>query len=171
MNIGDFYTEHSAFTVTRTGLKAPDGTDAVEIKNAKTGETTGYTVDYIEKNCQSSSAFDTTKKVSRTELNEVILANPRTAMSVSFHKLYTAKDAAKEVAEHLAKGGANTQAALAKVITMKGQDRVMVGQHFGDIDEHGRLRFFDAEANGMMKAVDFRTTYALIVNNTKYIVK
>lgn len=113
--------------------------------------------------------FNETKKVSRTVVVEQVLTHPYTAMAVCFRKKPDTKETAQEILKYAA-GGKPTVAGIRKIIDNAGEKRVMIGRHHGQMNEHGRLMFYDMEAN-IVKQIDPRTVLWAVVKGTKYVVK
>ena len=68
--------------------------------------------------------------------------------------------------------------AVSKAIDLKGEERTMVGRHYGTQDANGRVSFVDMEVetkasgyDARMRLVDPRTLNYLIVGGVKYVVK
>jgi len=146
---------------------------------------------YVESILKSADSFDTTKELSKTQLADLLLNNPRTAMTVAFVKTATEKSA-KAFKEEKAAAIARVQAArtsdveklLSDLIdnpitrTIPGELRVMKGRHNGTQDELGRVQFIDMEQSkgsgahdARMRQVDPRSIQYLIVDNVKYTLK
>ena len=52
-----------------------------------------------------------------------------------------------------------------------GEERTMIGRHYGVTDEFGRLRFTAMEKDGGLRLVDPRTVEWAIIDNIKYELK
>jgi hypothetical protein len=133
---------------------------------------------YIDNLLSSASQFEEIKKVTRTELAEKFIANARVAMTVMFHKKVDPKQVTANVAgiySQLSMG--LTEAAFQKkvkaVLDLKGEERVMVGRHYGDVDVNGRVSFVDMNVSvgNPNRLVDPRTIDYLIVGGVKYELK
>lgn len=134
--------------------------------------------EYVNNSLSSASQHVETKKVTKTELAEVFLQNSRVAMTVMFNKkLDNAKvtDNISTIYSKLSFG--MTQADFTKqvkaVVNLKGDERVMVGRHYGNPDVNGRVSFVDmnVDKGNPNRLVDPRTINYLIVNNVKYLIK
>jgi len=145
-----------------------------------------------ENGCNSATEFNEEIKVTRTEIIDIFLKSSRIAMTVVFNKqkkeseakkeLYAlyAKDSGKIISKDEYKKNVNT---VMKTI-FKGEERVMTGRHYGNLDERGRMFFIDmkqpnetvtakdgTEYDKRQRLVDGRTITSLIVDNIRYIVK
>lgn len=141
--------------------------------------------DYLEKLISCAEQFDKEEKINQTNMINIILTNPRTAMSIQFVKQNKKKT--KKVIEEetlqwaqdvknafLAKGESGIEEYAQKTILpfIPGELRIIKGHHFGTQDERGRIQFKDMEDDeDILKAVDPRTISFVIVNNVKYNLK
>lgn len=107
-------------------------------------------------------------KVTRTELNQVIMDNRGIAMTVCFKKTPKHNEVAKELA---AGQGTMSDRAWSKHVKelIEGHERVMIGHHGGVVDEHQRLKF--TETGVGQRLVTMTHTQWVIVDRTKYVVK
>lgn len=133
---------------------------------------------YVNQSLSSASQFTETKKVTKTELAEIFLQHSRVAMTVMFNKKLDNKKVTESISTIYSKLGIGmTQADFTKqvkaVINLKGDERVMVGRHYGNPDVNGRVSFVDMniESGNPNRLVDPRTINYLIVNNVKYLIK
>lgn len=133
---------------------------------------------YVDKMLQSATQFETTEKITRTEMAELFVSNSRIAMTVMFNKQLAPKavtDAISGIYSQLGLG--MTQADFTKrvkgVVNLKGDERVMTGRHYGGVDVNGRVSFVDmnVQSGNPNRLVDPRTINYLIVNNVKYLIK
>ena len=161
-----YYSETSFYTYNRT---QSDGSFIFDVPG---GGQVALGKDYVEKYLASSDGYTSTKKVSRRDMIDEVLNNPKTAMTISFNKKLKPTDVAEEVLAYYASTSRPSKTGLAKVLTLLGANRVMVGHHLRTFTEEGRLNFIDAEATGMpVKQVDTRTIYEVIVNGVRYQLK
>jgi len=139
---------------------------------------------YADSILVSANDYIDEKQVNQTELINMVLANPRTAMSVKFKK--ADKDKTKKAYE-TEKNNKISEIRDAKVSDIErllsdlidnpiskiisGEERVIVGYHTGLQDERGYLQFFDAEKDNVFKAINTRTFEYAIINKAKYVVK
>jgi len=138
--------------------------------------------DYATKMLSSAHDFSKEEKVNKTELANIFLANSRVAMTVCFYKQVKEADVVAEIASEIAGAKiAEIEKAIKKGVkkAIVGEERVMVGRHYGASDEFGRIHFVDMEVvkdpsksyDVRMRLVDPRTLQWLVVNNIKYSLK
>jgi len=155
--------------------------DKVQLVNDN-GENIVVTEEYINKCLQSAHDFSKEEKVSKTQLAEIFMANPRVAMTVCFFKQVKEADVTAEIMKSYESSTPKTmEAAIKKAVKrgLEGEERVMVGRHYGASDDFGRVHFVDMEVvkdaskdyDTRMRLVDPRTLQYLIVNNVKYNLK
>lgn len=149
----------------------------VQLVNAE-GKNIVVNDEYVNNSLSSAQQFEETKKVTKTELAEIFLQNSRVAMTVMFNKkLDSSKVTASISAIYDKLSLGMTQAAFTKqvkaVVNLKGDERVMVGRHYGNPDVNGRVSFVDMniDSGNPNRLVDPRTINYIIVNNVKYIIK
>jgi len=170
---GSVFTRHSSGRV--TGTQKDENGDPVYLVENSDGVTWGISPNIVEKEFRFADQFDEEEKVNRTSIIETLVANPRTAMTVNFHKKPDHKDAAKALEE--GKGKLSTRAWNKKVQeAYTGKESTLVGYHTGSFDGHSRLQFIkldgkNATKGGDFRLVDTRTVNWVIVNRTKYVVK
>jgi hypothetical protein len=112
--------------------------------------------------------FDTEIRVNQTELIDKILKHPRTAMTVYFHKKPDPARVTQTLREFLTdKDHTSKKFASAVKIALAGEPRTMVGRHYSDLDDRGRLRFYE---DGEIKLVDPRTVESAIICGKRYYV-
>jgi len=109
-------------------------------------------------------------------------------MTVNFNKQVKAPDVVKRIVEELYanKGGKIISEAeftrRAKSIVndaLIGENRTMIGRHYGEMTDLGRVQFVDMEQSrdtskdydNRLRQVDPRTLQCLVVRNVKYILK
>lgn len=132
----------------------------------------------FEEEFYTPDQYTEVKEVNRTEMIEAILSNPRVAMTVSFKKKPELR-AIKELVSGLwddAAGGAKKPGPVVLGRKLKpvleGEERTMIGRHYGAQDDTGRLQFHDMEASGHpLRQVDPRTVYEAVIANVKYVLK
>jgi len=158
----------------------------VQVKN-EDGELIVLPSDYVEKCLVSSDEVQTTKTMSRTDLTNLFLSASNVAMTVTYHKKVDEKEVEKQVAAlYPNKGGKIlSEADFKKKVSallksaLEGEERTMVGRHYGTQDEFGRVRFIDMEVakdpakeyDTRQRLVDTRTITCLILRGIKYCVK
>lgn len=147
---------------------------------------------YVEEITISADYYETEEKKSMTELADILINSPRTAMTVCFVTKDTEKTKKDFEAEKQAKiteiqnaSLKNAEALLNNLIenpitrVIPGKERVMKGRHYGNLDDLGRVHFIDMEItrdaskdyDTRSRQVDPRTIKWLIVNKVKYILK
>lgn len=158
----------------------------VQLQNDE-GENIVVDAGYVD-NCLSSSVqFEKTEKITRTALAELFVNSARTAITVNFHTKVKEADVKKALhALYANKGGKilseadykkKVNAEVKKAI--QGEERTMIGRHYGSQDDFGRIKFIDMEAvrdtskeyDTRYRLVDPRTINWVIVDNVKYVVK
>ena len=149
----------------------------------------GIVVDasYAEKCLVSADQFDTEKVMSKTDIANLFLASTNIVLTVNYNKQVKEEDVKKQLyALYPNKGGkilseADFKKKIASAISdvLVGEERTMVGRHYGSQDEFGRVRFIDMEEtrdtskdyDTRQRLVDPRTINWLILKGVKYKVK
>ena len=161
IKIGSVWTEHDIGEVVNIiGNKA-------YVKSA-VGKEYEISISLVERLFSFADQYDEEVKVSRTDLIKIVKAAPQTAMTVTFCKKPDAKIIAKELSAGQSGMGDTIWASKVKKL-IAGEQRTMVGQHFGVFDEHERLKF--QEYGKGPRLVDTRTLSMVIVNRVKYVAK
>lgn len=158
----------------------------VQIRN-DFGENVVVDEEYVEKCLNSASQFAEEKVVGKTEAANLFLQNQGIVMTVNFNKQVNEKDAKEQLYELYAnKGGkvlseADYKRKVNSVVSsiIVGEERTMIGRHYGNVTEFGRVYFVDMEKEKVegkdydtrMSQVDPRTINWLIIKGTKYKVK
>lgn len=143
------------------------GMNRIELRNS---EGLQWTVDgaILEQEFSFAEQSDGVEEVSRTRAIEVVTENPRTAMTINFNKKADPKAVAKELAA--GQGSLSAKDWNAKVSTLlDGEERTMIGWHYGVFDDHKRLSFIEDEKGPRL--VDPRTINYVICNRVRYNVK
>lgn len=154
----------------------------VEVIDDKTNEKITLSKKYAEFMLSSASNFIKEEKKNKTELAEIFLANSRIAMTVCFLKQVKEADVVSEILTEMQNAKlSDIEKAIKKGVkkAITGEERVMVGRHYGEINELGRVHFVDMEVvkdltksyDVRLRQVDPRTIIYLIVNNIKYSLK
>jgi len=163
---GAFWTRHS------NGKIVSNVNGTITVRNSR-GEEWTISSQIFENEFIIADYIADGKPVNRSELIEIILNAPRTAMTVTFRKkldeagfVKEALAAAKELADI-----AISEATFKKRLRagLEGVQRTMKGFHDRSLDEHGRLRFIDSEADGL-RLVDLRTVESAIIDGVEYVV-
>jgi hypothetical protein len=175
---GDILSETSYYTVKNIY------TDHVDVEVG--GEVMELGNGYLEKLVKSANQYESEVKLSRTDVINILKANPRTACSIYYRKKDEEKGKRAYEAEKTAKIQEIQSATLANAAKLledlidnpiskftPGDMRLIKGYHENGMDTHGRLMFSDAEAkdkdgNFIVKGVDTRTIEYIIVNRIKY---
>jgi len=146
---------------------------------------------YVDNVLKSADAFDKTEELNKTSLADLLLNNPRTAMTVAFIKASSEKSAKAYKAEKEAAIAKIKSAGLGQIEgllndlienpitkTIPGELRVMKGCYSGFWGELGRVYFVDMEQprsagvhDTRLRQVDPRTIQYIILDNVKYILK
>ena len=145
--------------------------------------------DYVEQILDSADYFTKEEKKTKTELADILLNNPRVAMTVTFYKQDKPKTKKAYDAEKSAKAQEIASAQFGRIqglienlidnpilTYVPGELRVIKGYHQGKLDDLGRVHFLDMELPGTntasnMRQIDPRTIQTLIVNEVKYSLK
>ena len=164
---GDKWSRHSYGEVVRGNLRS------IEVKNEH-GLQWSIDADLFEKEFNVADQFQSVEKVNRTEMVEKITAAARLVMTVHFRKKPEHKTlvdiVTKLLDSDLSRPKPRALSALLKTATA-GEERTMVGRHYGVSDEFGRLRFTAMEKNGGLRLIDPRTVEWAIIDNVKYELK
>lgn len=161
---GEVLSETQYYTVEKTS------DDKVQLKN-DLGENIVVDSKYVESCLNSASQYSTEKKVTKTEIANLFINNPLIAMTVNYNKQLDVN----EILDDLV--GETNKTKIKNLL--KGEERTMIGRHFGEISDLGRVQFVDMEItkdttksyDNRLRQVDPRTLNWIIVKNTKYIVK
>lgn len=153
------------------------------------GEEITLTKEYVEQLLVSSDQFGETKKMSRTDMINLLHTSTNVICTVNFNKKVDEKEVLKQLNDlYPNKGGkilsqADFEKAVKKNLSdaLTGEERTMVGRHYGRTDEFGRIKFIDMEAPGAydevkdadsrQRLVDPRTINWFILRGVKYEVK
>lgn len=130
----------------------------------------------VEKGLKSGDQYETEEKKTRTELSEILFANPNVAMSLSYNKKVDPKTVLAEIMNaHQNTAPKDIEKAFKKAINtaIEGEERLMRGRHYGSVDNNGRLNFVDMDvtSGNPNRLVDPRTLNFIIVNGVKYVQK
>ena len=175
------YSENQFYTeVKRVG-------DKVQLVN-QLGTNIVVPVEYLDK-IQSADNFKSEEKLSQTDLINIVLANPRTAMTIYFRKKDKKKSKIALKKEKQAKIDEIQLAPASKVASLlqdlmdnpileniPGEMREIKGYYTGTQDDRGRFQFMDMQTDArgnrnVVKGVDSWTIQFVIVNNIKYTLK
>lgn len=156
-------------------------TSGVVVKDDN-GQKIQLSTQYAEKMLSSAHDFTKVEKVTKTELAEIFKANSRIAMTVTFFKQVKEADVVAEVVAEVSGAKlSEIEKAIKKGIkkAITGEERTMIGRHYGSMDEFGRIHFVDMQVvkdpaksyDTRMRLVDPRTITALVVNGIQYNLK
>ena len=147
---------------------------------------------YVSEICQSADNYTSEEPKSMTELAEIFINSPRTAMTVAFVTKSTEKtkkdyelEKSTKIHEIMNASLATTSSLLNDLIenpitkTIPGKERIMKGRHYGSVDDLGRVHFIDMEISRDVtkdydtrsRQVDPRTIQWLVINRVKYFLK
>ena len=161
IGVGSIWTRHDAGEVTSIVG------NTIYLKNNK-GDEWNITAPLVASQFSFADQYDEDIKITRTEMIGILKLNRQTAMTVVYHK----KPDGKIIAKELATGqdvitDRNWLIKINKLIL--GEERTMIGHHYGSFDEHERLRF--REHGKGQRLIDTRTLKMIIVNQIRYTIK
>jgi hypothetical protein len=173
--VGDVCSETQFYTVEKV-----NGTDVV-LKNDD-GESITVGKDYAEMFLSSASESLSEEKLSRTELIEKFLISTGVALTANFNKQVKETDVVKEIQESYENSTPKdftTKLKKSVKKALEGEERVMIGRHWGSKDEFGRIHFTDMQIqkdpsksyDTRQRLVDPRTLNWFICRGVKYSVK
>jgi hypothetical protein len=176
---GEKLSESQFYTVAKVGK------EKVMVENDK-GEPIVLDKKYVESCLVSSCQYSEEKTITRTEAAALFIASTNTAMTVNFNTQVKEKEAKEAMYEmYPNKGKMISEADFKKKIdaTIKsiitGDERTMVGRHYGSVNDFGRVNFIDMEIkadsskdfDSRMRQVDPRSINWMIIKGIKYKVK
>lgn len=185
LKVGSILSETSFFKVTRVDA---DGIGVIDDNGTPLNIGKGY----AESILSSAELFSSEEKKTMTELADILINNPRVAMTVAFFKKDTAKtqkaykaEVAAAIAEVQSAPVSKVEGLLTKLIenpiskVIPGELRIMKGRHYGHVDDLGRVHFVDMEldkgtnpeSDARMRQIDPRTVQYIIVGGVKYSLK
>jgi hypothetical protein len=135
-----------------------------------------WTIDasLFEKEFNVADQYAKVEKVNRTEMVEKITAAARLVMTVHFRKKPEHKTLTNLVTElldgNISRPGPRKLSTMLKEATA-GEERTMIGRHYGVSDEFGRLRFTAMEKDGGLRLIDPRTVEWAVIDGVKYELK
>lgn len=166
--------------------RVDNASNSVTLKN-DTGELITVDSMYAENCLVSADQYTSEKVMSRTDITNLFLSSTNVVLTVNYNKQVKEDDVKKQLyALYPNKGGkilseADFKKKIAAAITdaLVGEERTMVGRHYGSQDEFGRVRFIDMEEDRdaskdydtRQRLVDPRTINWLILKGVKYKVK
>lgn len=154
--------------------------DKVQLQN-DSGELIIVDKEYVNGCLDSGEQFKEERIVNRTEITNILLSNPYTAMTVNYNKKVDEKEVLKQLMEtHQNTAPKDVEKTFKATLkkALEGEERKIVGRHSGNQDEFGRIQFVDMNIekkesgyDNRVRLVDPRTTNWIIVKNVKYRVK
>jgi len=168
LNIGDKWSRHSYGTVV--------GRDyyGTVVEN-ETGMQWKVSKNIFEAEFNVASQYREEVKLSRTDMVDKIVSSARLVMTVHFRKKPEHKDLVTAVIDLL--DGKIDRPASKRGLSMllkkatDGEERTMVGRHYGTKDDFGRLQFTEMKSGGGLRLIDPRTVEWAIIDNVKYVLK
>jgi hypothetical protein len=164
---GDKWSRHSYGEVLYADRRS------IEVRNEH-GLTWTINASLFEKEFNVADQFQKVEPVTRTEMVEKIVAAARLVMTVHFRKKPEHKTLVQTVTQ-LLDGDIDRPKPRALSALLKdavaGEERTMIGRHYGVSDEFGRLRFTAMEKDGGLRLIDPRTVEWAIIDNVKYELK
>ena len=150
--------------------------DTVKVKTSQNDQELILSKDILLTEMQNGSAFNTTEKISRTEMVEKLLNAKESVMSIKYHKKVDDKFVREVLAEQITSAKNMKDAALIKAVSkqlVEGKTDEMVCALTGSDSKLGRSSIIDLNhpAGANFRLVDHRTLEELIINNTKYLLK
>jgi hypothetical protein len=172
---GEILSETQYYTVIKVSG------NRVQLQNDK-GELIVVDNDYVNSCLNSADQYKEEKIVSRTELTQIFLNHPYTAMTANFNKKVDEKDVLKEILDTYANASPKEVEKKFKSTIKKalqGEERTISGYHSASVDEFGRINFIDMKIerssakdyDNRIRLVDPRTLNWVITKNTKYKIK
>lgn len=149
------------------------------------GENIVVSEDYVKTLLVSADQYTSEKKINKTEAAQMFVANPSIVLTVSYNKKVDEKQVKKDIYDlYPNKGKFISEADFKKKVDsaikgiVEGEERVMKGRHWGELNEFGRVQFIDMEIerkpgnfDNRQRQVDPRTINWLIIKGIKYLVK
>ncbi len=137
---------------------------------------------YAEACVSSANQFTSTVTLNKTEAASTFLGLSGTAVTVNFNKQVKETDVLAEIMDaHENTAPKLVAAAIKKALKrgFEGEERTMVGRHYGQVNDLGRVQFIDMEEikdpkkdyDTRLRLVDPRTINWFIGRGIKYVVK
>lgn len=161
---GAVYSRQSFGTV--LGIDPCDPSGAVHVRNDEGVEWT-ISREIFDAEFVVADQVGSEQTVNQTELLELITKNPRTAMTIHFRKKLDPANVLKKVRLRL-EDDPSTSRAFGQFLKeeLKGEPRTMIGRHYGEFDDRGRLQFIEHRKG--MRLVDPRTVEFAIIRGVRY---
>ncbi len=177
LNTGEILSESQYYKVVKK-----QG-DKVQLLNDH-GENIVVDRSYVENCLNSASQYDKEENLTKTKLAELFINSPRQAMTVCFNKQIKQEDVSKALSKlykefSFGMTQKDYDEKVKAALNLKGEERVMVGRHYGGVDVNGRVGFLDMNIDrdvsksydNRSRLVDPRTINYIIVDNVKYNLK
>ena len=159
--VGSIWTRHDSGEVTKV-----EG-NTVFLKNNK-GDEWNITGQLVSSQFNFADQSEQDIKITRTEMIGILKDNRQTAMTVVYHKKPDGLAISKLLKD--GQGNLTDRAWLIKINKIVlGEERTMIGHHYGSFDDHERLRF--KEHGKGQRLIDTRTLKQVIVNCVSYTIK
>ena len=159
-----------------------------EVKGRKTrlltdnGEAVVVDSEYVNRCLTLADDVAEEKTVTRTELTQLFLSHPYTAMTVNYNKKVDPKSVLKQLMDtHQNTAPKDVEKSFKKTLTaaLEGEERTAQGRHNASVDEFGRVSFIDMgktrgdnpEHDGRLIKVDPRTLNWAIIKGVRYSAK
>jgi len=158
VKVGSVWTRHDS------GKVVDIRGNNIDVKNDK-GDTWQISANLVASQFSFADQSDEGIQINRTEMIALLKKHTQTAMTVTYHK----KPDPKAIAKALADGqGGMTTRQWNKVVKdlVSGEERTMIGHHYGVMDTHDRLQF--REHGKGHRLIDTRTITRLTVNRINY---
>lgn len=159
LKVGDVYTRYSVGRVIAAS--------ATSVQIESDGKVWRLDPEIVAHEFHIAGQFEEEEKLSRTNAIKALEDYPRTACAVCFTK----KLDPKTVGAALAEGkGDKTDRQWNKIVkdSLEGEERIMIGYHTRQFDEHGRLKFQESvEGRTQLRLIDPRTIKWVIINRRK----
>lgn len=169
-----YYSEIQYYTQTSVSDKG-----RVEVVN-EDGHKIALSQKYVEDCLVSADGYSKEEKMTRTQLAEKFIASTRMVMTVCYNKQVKQADIKDKLASLDGVSSVAFKKEIAKLskTLLDGEERIMIGRHYGHLNDFGRIDFIDMEAekgsgafDGRLRQVDPRTINWLIVDGVKYVQK
>jgi len=180
ISIGDYWSRFSY------GIVIDTNGQNLRIKN-EDGFEWNIANHVVEQEFTFHNKYEVTEEVTATKLEEIFRNSVRIITTVCFNKQPKQSDVADKIKDlYPNKGGAvgiksksdfEAEAeSIAKLVTI-GEERIIIGRHYGKAGSGGRVQFIDIEArfnddaDKGFRQVDPRQLNWIIVSGVKYILK
>lgn len=175
LKAGEILSESQHYRLLRVhgsmAILKPDSGEPIEVDR-----------EYVETFLTSGEQETTKETISKTDAAALFVSNPYVAMTVNFNKMVKPADVEKQIMDaYESNTPSEFKAAVKETIKhgLTGEERTMVGYHYGKLDDLGRVQFIDMKLernprlnyDDRLRLVDPRTINYIILRDVKYIVK